>query len=176
MKILMLSGKGGSGKDEVAKMMEEDLNLRGFHTLTIHFADLVKYYAKQYYEWNGEKDTSGRALLQKIGTTVMRTAFPTYWAEIVAKFLYAAQDDFDFVLIPDWRFINEFETVADYNKNVIRIRVERPNFVNEKMTEEQRNHISECELDNFCFDWIIQNDRGLEELEAAAKIIIDEIR
>ena len=44
------------------------------------------------------------------------------------------------------------------------------------MTEEQRNHISECELDNYVFHWIIENDGKLDDLAAAAQIVVDEVR
>ena len=101
MKIIMISGKSMSGKDEVAKMLQAKLEKE--RTLIIHFADLVKYYATQYFNWNGTKDTDGRNLLQMIGTTIMRSRYPTYWAEIVGKFIDAITElnYFDTILIPN---------------------------------------------------------------------------
>lgn len=183
MKIIMISGKSMSGKDEVAKMLQEKLGKEG--TLIIHFADLVKYYATQYFNWNGAKDTDGRNLLQMIGTTIMRSRYPTYWAEIVGKFIDAITElnYFDTILIPDWRFINEYETVYDYaailNNETITIRVERfvdnKPFVNPNMTIDQLNHISECELDNFAFNWIISNSGTLEDLQDSVDVIFENI-
>ncbi len=40
----------------------------GYKVLIAHYADLVKYVAKTFFEWNGEKDEYGRSLLQHIGT------------------------------------------------------------------------------------------------------------
>ena len=184
MKIIMISGKSQSGKDAIAKILEKDLKEKGYSVLTIHFADLVKFYAKQYYNWNGEKDHDGRALLQMIGTTIMRSRYPTYWAEIVAKFIDAVEElnCFQIVLIPDWRFINEYETVYDYakklNQEVITIRINRYNkdgslYINPQMNEQQASHISECELDNFAFNWVIENKGTLEDLKDSAYYIID---
>ena len=182
----MISGKSGSGKDTFAQILKDLLKQNDKQTLIIHFADLVKFYATQYFQWNGEKDEEGRALLQKIGTTIMRGRYPTYWAEIVAKFIDAIGDlnFFDYILIPDWRFINEFETVYDYakyfNQKVITVRINRKKengdfYLNPIMTHEQYLHQSEIELDNFNFEWIIENtDKDLDNLCYAAEIFIKE--
>ena len=176
MKVIMINGKSMSGKDTVANIMKEKLESSGKRVLVMHFADLVKYYATQYFNWNGEKDEAGRGLLQEIGTTVMRSHYPEYWAEIIGKFIDAytipERSFFDYILIPDWRFVNEYEVVYDYaaiqNNKTITIRVNRyvndELFINPNMTGEQLIHISECELDNFAFDWIIENRGTIEDL------------
>lgn len=179
MKILMISGKSGSGKDAVAFILKEKLADK--KVLVIHFADLVKYYAFQYYNWSGEKDEKGRALLQKIGTTIMRGFNQDYWARIVAEFLAATINEFDYVLIPDWRFKNEYEVVSSYNKNVSTIRINRYDkdnnlYINPSLTPEQAAHISETELDNFSFDYVIDNKGDLDTLEESVKTIIEDWR
>ena len=189
MKIIMISAKSQHGKDTVAKLMKEELEQKGKNVLIIHFADLVKHYAYDYYNWDGNKDENGRNLLQTIGTTILRARWPEYWAEIVGKFLDAIGDledtnyGFNYVLIPDWRFINEYEVVYDYaaiqNNETITIRVVRYDengldWKNPNMTSDQLNHISECELDNFAFNWIIENCRGLENLEGSVDEIMKE--
>ena len=180
MKLIIISGKSGSGKDTAADFFSEKLQARNLRILNIHFADLVKIYALVYYKWNGEKDEAGRALLQKIGTEMMRAYDKDYWATIVAEFIDAANDDFDIALIPDWRFINEYERVCDYNADVYSIRIERYNqdgteYSNPNMTEAQKNHISETELDKFAFDYIIENRGELEDLKDSVDVIIDDI-
>ena len=189
MKIIMISAHSQNGKDAVANIMKEQLEQKEQRVLIVHFADLVKFYATQYFNWDGNKDERGRALLQKIGTTIMRERWPTYWAEIIAKFIDALGDDiydvfFDYVIIPDWRFINEFETVYDYarlfHQKVTTIRVNRYNedgtlYWNPQMTLEQRQHISECELDNFNFEWIVSNRGTLDDLRDSIKVILDNI-
>lgn len=188
MKIIMISGKSQSGKDTVASLIMDELVNNGYEkrVLIMHFADLVKYYAYQYFNWDGEKNVDGRALLQLIGTTIMRSRYPIYWAEIIGKFIDAITElnYFDYILIPDLRFINEYETVYDYasilNNKVITIRVERYKndkpYINPQMTPDQQNHISECELDHFSFDWIIENRGDLSELEDSVKVILENIQ
>lgn len=180
MKIIMISGKSGHGKDTVAQMMKEILEKDNKRVLVIHFADLVKHYARDYYNWNGQKDEAGRALLQKIGTTMMRKYYPTYWAEIVGKFLAVAGywNEFNYCLIPDWRFKNEFSTVYLHNSKINKIytiRVNRKNYRNPAMTDEQFNHISETELDDINFDWIIDNNGNLLDLKAYVNMALSYI-
>lgn len=181
MKVLMISGKSCSGKDAAAFLFQEKLIEKRYRVLTIHFADLVKYYALKYFDWNGEKNEDGRALLQLIGTTIMRGYDEDYWARIIAEFLAAVNNDFDYALIPDWRFINEYEVVNNYNKYVTTIRVNRYDkdnnlYINPSLTPEQAAHISENQLDDFNFDYVIENKGDLTTLEEAVDTIINDWR
>ena len=178
MKILMISGKSGSGKDTFANIMREKLSNK--KCITLHYADLVKYYLKQYYNWDGVKDENGRTLLQQLGTNKVRAKFPNYWAETIAKFLAAIPNDFDCAFIPDARFPNEIEVVKQYNPDALSIRIERydekgNNYINPAFTQEQLNHPSETSLDDYeDFDYIVSNS-DLTELEDSAKAILTDI-
>lgn len=110
----------------------------------------------------------------------MRQRFPDFWAEHVAKFIAATQKDHLYVIIDDWRFINEFDIISDYNTEVVTIRVERYNedgskYINPNMTAEQRAHQSEIELDKFPFDYIIENRSSLEDLEDNVLTILEDL-
>ena len=183
MNIIMISGKSGSGKDTFANILKEKLSEKQQKVIIIHFADLVKFYAKKYYEWDGNKDEVGRSLLQQIGTTIMRNYNNRYWGDIVGQFLAAITpyNTFDVCLIPDWRFISEFEAICDYNDNVTTVRINRKDengnhYINPVMTHEQYWHQSEIELDDFNFEWVIENtSKDLDNLCYAAEILIKEI-
>lgn len=179
MKVIMISGKSGHGKDTFAQLIDRELKIRDQRTLTIHFGDMVKVFLTNYYNWDGQKDENGRELLQRLGTKLLRTKYPTYWAEIVAKFISATEGDWDYVIIPDLRFENEFETVSQYNDNVITVRINRfqengKPYYNPKMRLNQLTHISECELDNFNFEYIIEN-HSLTELNDSAEFFVEEL-
>lgn len=176
MKVIMISGKAGHGKDTVAQIMKEELELKNKKVLIIKFGDPVKWFAREYYNWNGEKDIKGRSLLQYIGTEMMRSYDIYYWGRIVSEFI-AANKDYDIALIPDWRFISEKEAIIAANKQCYTLRVTRPNFINSNMTEKQLNHISETELDNYhSFDYIIYNNRDLNKLRENVKLSIDYLK
>ena len=180
MQVLMISGKSASGKDEFAHLLKEKLESRGQTVLTIHFGDAVKDMLTRYYKWDGNKDTAGRAMLQHLGTEVMRSTYSTYWAEIVAKFISATVNDWDYVLIPDLRFYNEFKTVCQYNENVTTIRINRFDkegkpYYNSNMRMNQLTHVSECELDDFNFEYIIENRSDIAALSESADLLIEEL-
>lgn len=176
MKVILISAKSQHGKDTVAQMMKNELESKGEKVLIIHFGDPVKWFAREYYNWDGKKDIEGRSLLQYIGTTMMRTYDDRYWGNIISKFI-AANNDFTYAIIPDWRFFSEEQAISEYNNNLYTIRIERLNpdgtkYRNPAMTDEQFNHISETELDRNIFDWIITNRGSLDELHEKVKTII----
>lgn len=180
MRTIMISGKSASGKDEFARFLKEKLEKRGKTVLIIHFGDAVKDMLTRYYGWDGNKDTAGRAMLQHLGTEVMRATYPTYWAELVAKFISATSNDWHYVLIPDLRFYNEFETICQYNKNVTTIRINRFDnegkpYYNSNMRMNQLTHVSECELDNFNFEYIVENRSDVAALKESADLLIEEL-
>lgn len=174
MKVVLISGKAGHGKDTAAQLMKNELESRGEKVLIIKFGDAVKWFAREYYNWDGSKNIDGRNLLQYIGTQMMRTYDKYYWGRIVSEFI-AANKDFTYALIPDWRFYSEKEIILADNKKCYTIRIERPNFVNHNMTKAQLKHVSETELDNYKFDWIISNEGNLDDLREKVKIVLDNL-
>ena len=65
------------------------------------------------------------------------------------------------VIIPDCRYPNE-TNVADKNE-IITLFVNRP--IENDLTEEQRKHSSENAMNDYDFDFYIENDGTLEDLE-----------
>lgn len=177
MIAITISGKSGSGKDTFADILKEELEKLNKRVLVIHFADLVKFYAKQYFYWDGVKDEKGRTILQHLGTDLIRAHEPDYWAKIVAQFIaiMGETNTFDYALVPDARFPNEIEVVRQYVPNTIALNVVRQNgeWVNPLFTEEQRNHPSETALQNYNdFSFIINNDSDLTNLYNLANDLI----
>lgn len=176
-KIFLISGKSGAGKDTFSNFLKKLLNSE--RILIIHFGDAVKTFATQYYNWNGIKDTAGRHLLQELGTDKVKNHFPTYWATIVSQFIAATEEDWDYVIIPDWRFEDEYATICKFNdiNKVVTIRINRKEngkpYYNPAMRINQLIHISECALDNYNFQWIIDHE-SLEQLEGSAIELVKE--
>lgn len=164
MKIFCISGKAQHGKDTTANFMLEALENKGKSVLIFHYADLLKYIAKQYFDWDGNKDEAGRKLLQELGTDVIRKKNPDYWVMFAVGFLRLFIDRWDYVLIPDCRFPNEIDVLKEAGFDVAHIRVERPNFDN-SLTFEQRCHPSETALDFVTPDWLVMNAWDLDELK-----------
>lgn len=170
MKIIHISGKARHGKDTLAMMLRNHLEARGKKVLIVHYADQLKYMARNFAGWNGEKDEAGRRLLQELGTNVIRKQYPNYWVNMLYSQLNALADycEWDFVLIPDTRFPNELN-LGDYDH--LHIRIERPDFDN-GLSAEAKNHASETALDDVLPDILVENGGTLRDLYSLAERLV----
>lgn len=171
--IIKISGKARHGKDTVAELLSNRLTKLGYKVKIMHNADLLKYIYKEFFGWNGEKDEKGRNGLQHLGCYV-RENDPDYWVNFLISMINLFASEWDFVLIPDCRFKNEISKfdLTDY-KN-IHVRVEREGFESD-LTPEQKQHISEIDLDDVVPDYLIKNDGDLLDLEAKITELIENI-
>ena len=159
MKVICISGKAQHGKDTTAGILKEFMELDGYKVRIIHYADLLKYICKTYFDWNGEKDDYGRTLLQKVGTDTIRAKDPDYWVDFVASLLKLFPEEWDYVIIPDCRFPNEIN-IMKANFDTLHLRIFRSNFES-PLSIEQQNHISETALDKTEPDYAIFNKEDL---------------
>lgn len=163
IKIFAVSGKAQHGKDTYANILYEELTKNGHRVLLTHYADLLKYICKAFFNWDGQKDEKGRHILQYVGTDVVRKVRPNYWVEFVIDIIDLFGENWDYVIIPDTRFPNEIDMLKQKYQKVEHIRVKRPNFTS-TLTPEQLNHPSETALDEVTPDITILNSGTLEEL------------
>lgn len=154
--FILCSGKARHGKDTSAEIIKENLEERGYSVLITHYADLLKFICKNFFGWNGEKDEAGRTLLQQVGTNCIREQDPDYWVDFVANLVRMFPDKYAFVIIPDVRFPNEIDRIADAGFPATHVRIIRTDFESQ-LTEEQKNHPSETALDNTAPDFVIKN-------------------
>ena len=161
-KIYLIHAKAQNGKDTCAERIKHYYELKGKKVLIIAFADYVKFVLDKYYNTPHARTKEYRTRIQQFATDQVRSVSPDFWAQTVCKLLYSIQNDYDIVVIPDWRFENEYKNLrwtigADID--IIKVLIERENYYFiDNMTEEQRAHQSESELDNFeNFDYTIIN-------------------
>jgi hypothetical protein len=163
MRVCCISAKARHGKDTAAELLKEYLESKGQRVLITHFADLLKFICKEFFGWDGKKDEAGRTLLQYIGTDVVGAKDPAYWAKFIVDFLKLFENEWDYVLIPDWRYPIESATLSTWFWTV-RLRIERPGFES-NLTAEQKLHASEVSLDDYPFNAVIYNDADLESFK-----------
>jgi hypothetical protein len=172
--IITISGKAEHGKDFCAKILQKKLQDRGKKVVIIHYADYLKYVAKQYFEWDGQKNDNGRTLLQWLGTDLARNNYPNIWVNVVIMLVKAIFPNFDYIIIPDCRFPNEVNSLkleSDFIVNTIK--VIRLNYEN-SLTPEQRLHPSETALDNFDFGYTLISESGEGNMTRAVEKYIKE--
>ena len=161
-KVYVLIGHARSGKDTAANFLEQKLG----KVKRIAFAALLKEQARML-GWNGQKDKSGRDFLQHLGDVLKEYHGPGYYADYVVQQL---SQDGNYI-ITDCRFLQEYQALADWaaedpdNRKVVFIRIVRPGDSESDLTEEQKHHASETELDHIREDVAIINDGTLEDLQ-----------
>lgn len=172
MKVICISGKAEHGKDTLANMIAEELRSNGKNVLITHYGDLLKYISIAFFKWNGQKDEAGRTLLQTVGSNVRQNISKDYWVHFIADMLDCFDGNWDYVLIPDCRYPNEYEILRDRGLDVKIIRVVRPSF-RSHLTDEQMFHASETALDNYTFDYMFVNTT-LDYLRSQAHMFLEE--
>ena len=173
-KVFLLHAPAQSGKNTCADIMKTELENAGERVIIIAFADYVKFTLEKYYGISDFKSKEGRSNIQNYATEKIRNRYDrNFWANIVSNYLDAIRNDFDIAIIPDWRFNNEIESMKwHFGNRVIAVSITRPDVKNiDNMTEEQRRHQSESELNDYKnFDYNIINEYG--KLEETKKQII----
>ena len=100
-------------------------------------------------EWLG---MTVRELLQKFGTAIRNEVCDDFWVKACLKDYNPKGDDW---LIPDLRFKSEAKGIVDLGGITLRVNREGAGA---------GNHISEIDLDDYSFDYIINNDGSMEDL------------
>ena len=163
MQVILISAKAQHGKDTSALILKNIYESRNKRVLIAHFADLLKYVCRTFFDWNGEKDDYGRSLLQQVGTDIVCAKQPDFWVDFIINILKLFNNTWDVVIIPDCRFANEVAKIkANFDTTVIRI--VRPGF-NNGLSDKQKQHPSETALDDFNFDHIVYNTGSIEDLK-----------
>jgi hypothetical protein len=164
--MILISGKGESGKDLSATIIKDRLSELGYKVVITRYAKYLKDMAKEFCGWDGNKDEYGRKLLQVLGTDIIRQKMnkKLFHVNRICEDVEICADYFDIVIVSDCRFPDEvYLPKAFFGDKVLDIRVERPGHVS-KLTDEQKTHISETALDDFNFS-VVLTATNQEELE-----------
>lgn len=177
MKIFIIGGKAKSGKTAFGEMLKEELKDYGYKPCVMQITDPLYNYAKNYFEWDGNKNEKPREFFQKLGIEIIRDKMNKKYfllnrlledIEILSNF-------FDTFIITDARMDYEFKELKKQCEEVYTIKLERENY-NNGLTKEEEKHITEKEIENskIKFDYVIKN-KGLKQLKKEALEIVRDI-
>jgi len=191
-KIILINGKKRSGKDYTAQKIKEVLEDEGFFVEIIAFADPIKeiiattfgmslellnifknnkqkiYVEKQnatedemFLGDNLVQISDFRTILQRFGTEGMQGTFgKNVWVDLLKRKVHFSCCDY--VIVPDFRF--NAEDIGDYSVNIF----------NSEIIDAGDSHASENELNNFKFDFLI-NNTGRPDLTSQIQILMGRI-
>ena len=172
--IIFISGKAQAGKTTTAYLLKKNIEMTGKCAVIINYADLLKHICSTYFEWDGKKDKNGRQLLQEVGTDVVRNNDPDFWVNFVRKFVDVFSGTWDYIIIGDCRFKNEISWRYGTDARCTHLRIVRPGYDN-GLTEEQKNHVSETDLDDVQPDCYLFNDGTLVDLDKRVLKFLDDL-
>lgn len=181
MRVVVISGKQGSGKTTLSEGLGRHAEKAGLTVSRLKFADPL-------YEMHGEihkvllkhgedfKTPDGK-LLQLLGTEWGRSTLGhDVWARILMRRILKLDDmfqDMRLVIVDDCRFRNELEAFrilsASDNAKVLTVRLEAGEALRRARAEKWREnttHPSEIDLDGCAFDMTINAEEN-----AAAEVL-----
>lgn len=163
MKIFIVNGTGGSGKTTFEKMVETIAEQEGYDIRIVSTIDYVKGMAR-HFGWDGGKSLNDRRFLSDLKDALTR------WKDVPYQNIKETLEAFDFIGQIDAVFIDcrEPEEIARFVKdyNAITILVQR----GESIT--YGNHADD-NVRNYQYDIVIDNSRGLDELNQEAKLFVE---
>lgn len=172
--IVLVTGKARHGKDTICNMIDFYLSQEAsIPTYRTAFADKVKEIAREKYDWDGCKNDTGRNLLQLVGDGYRHLYGEDFWIKQVNNKINP--DVEKVVIISDTRYMNEAHWFNNHGYNQTVIKVTRLDEDGEEytegMTEEQREHPSESEIDDIIPNIEVINDGSIEDLQKSANRI-----
>ena len=175
MRVFLISGKAGVGKNEVAKLIKEYYNEKEMSTVITSFSKYLKMYAREMTDWDGKEETKPRHFLQTLGSVIREDMkWPYFFIDRMFKDLEIYDRYFDNVVISDVRLIEEIRMFKLEVENCISIHV--IGNQSDKLTIEERNHITEVELNNYKgFDYVIEN-YDYSKLKSSVYKILGEVK
>ena len=173
MKIFIIGGKAKSGKNTFGELLRDNLKEYGYKPCVMQITEPLYSYARNYFEYDMEKDEKPREFLQKMGIEIIREKLnkPNFLINRLKEDIEILSNFFDTFIITDARLENEFINLKKTYTNVTTIKIERENYYVE-LSESEKNHITETEIDKFdVFDYKVINS-GYSSLEEQAKEIV----
>ena len=175
-KIITFSGRARSGKNCSASLIRKRLEKKGVRVFEMALADWLKCLVAKNFDYDEDKKSEYRTLLQEFGTDKVRSIDKDFWVKIVSMTIDLLKDEYDVFLLTDARFENELDhTVFSHEHQIYNVLVKRDEF--HELTGKQEGHSSEklAERDPDLFDCVIRNDGTLEDLEKLCDLYVNQL-
>lgn len=175
MKVILLAGKAQNGKSTLANYIKENLEQQGKKVVLDRFAKYIKEYARQL-GWDGvTKDECWRNFLQYVGTELIQEKLniKTFHPKRLAEDIEILSNlGIEYFIIDDCRFRREINYIKSiFPNDTITVKVCRLDY-DSPLTNEQKSHKSEIDLDGYFFDYTIFSQNGIDHLFDEARRVL----
>lgn len=173
MKIYLLAGKAGSGKDLMGRYMKTQYDFAGHNACILHITTPLYEYARNYFSWNGNMAEKPREFLQEMGIEVIQKQLGKkyFLLDRLCEDVDILKNFFDVFIIADGRLLFEFEELKRRFPSIKIIHVIRDNYENE-LTEQEKQHVTETEMEDYTdYDYIVRNTSKERLYSEADKIM-----
>lgn len=155
---IAVSGKARSGKDTTCDYLVDKIDNITKLTFATPLYDCL-YSCQDILKLDRKKD---RDFLQTVGDWV-RNINENIFVDITEHNIQKLSETSN-IIISDMRFPNEYEMLKNNNFIFIRIKRNINEYVEGALNDLQSKHQSEILLDNYKFDYYIDNDGTIEDL------------
>ena len=161
MKIYVINGSGGTGKDTVCEIAAKYYKVRNISSIT-PIVEIAKFAG-----WNGEKTDKARRLLARLKEvfTEYNDLSLNYCVSEANEFL-KSDEQIMFVHIREPKEIERFKKKINCNTILVR----RHSITDGKIY----GNSADDEVENYDYDYIIENDGDLTDLENKVKKFFEE--
>lgn len=138
--------------------------------MDIVFCDKETYEEQARINWQTayQIEHSPRTIMQRLGTEVARSIHPDFWVNALMR-NYSDDPICPNWIITDVRFKNEVKSIIDRKGIIIRIN-------RDSNLEKTFNHTSENQLDDYPFDYVINNNKSMLILATNVCNILKELK
>ena len=140
MKIILIAGKAGSGKNEVAKIIKDNLD----KTIITSCSKYIKLFAHEMIDWNYDEENKPREFLQNIGDE-LRNIRKDFLTKRILEDIELYQKYYNNLIISDIRLKNEIEYFKNQTSHeVITIKV-TSDIERRNLNTNEKNHLTELD-------------------------------
>ena len=174
MKVYIIAGKAGCGKNTTANYIKEYYESLGKNVAITEISKYLKLFAYEVKDWDGRRETKPRAFLQEVGSAIRHELYNEDF--LINRFLEDLKiyEKFvDVVIVADARLPREFDLIKEKcGATTIEVLNE---FNDYELKGSEKLHETEVALNSYDkFDYVLHN-KTFDELKNDAENIVREV-
>ncbi len=176
MKLYLICGKARAGKDTFAKLIKQEEEKDNNKVCILKLTAPLYSWVEDYFNYDKEKDEKPRELLQTLGYDILQLKLKKkdFLLDYLITTIEVLDNYYDVGLITDGRLVHEIEVLKEKYPNIKTILL--TNKQDNKLTNKEKNHQTEIDLDDYKdFDYIVEN-KDMESLKLEALKIVEDKR